>query len=1049
MGGGSLAEEGRGETRLFSREPDTESSIAHTHSPSALVEVSLSATRCVGRCESTGAVAVEPGTAHSASASGEDPFVLPSDGSGASQELAEAAAAAGSREGVAGETRGSAFSRNRAGTGQEGPAFETSGAAEPADRAGGSTPGVHSNAGYEPEDRTCSSWKSRDEDEREDTTYVGVDCFFLELPDGAVCCVAGLENLPPPAEVDERDSAEAQREFFLARLQCHNCLQLLEFDSRAQFVQCSSCQTLNAVQTRAHSGLRGGRAMIVICGRCSTRNISCLGSLYVECWQCHTVCQVDYPADGASVLGPGGNPRSQTGLGETSVSSRARLRRRLLSRRSFHRPRISWLRARRRGAPEAAVASGVSANVTGEGTTEPGPSAPRFLEAARRRSSRRPFAPFSSMRFLRRPFFSSRRHLSSTSLQRGFTHPEQSVERPAPAVAPAVRTPGGPFPRPNAGRQGPRPRISDGDLGEPEGRGAVPANSGVADRESHRLYRMPTSTFPRRTEPPPQETHRTARSLVGRSRPNSTVGQEGPHRAAVAMQISAESRGRFSVQPAASGVAEELLPGEEGASVAGGSFAPGQEARDRGGSLPDVGPSSAAGLHLREATAVSPHTLATVARHQEGGCDERPRRLPAQGVRSESSDSGGCAEAGVNERGPNRFRLSGMLKAQRAAEVEERGRSSAALSELESSQRESRSGCSGDTRPARPEAAEREARQNTAYSRNAGATRGELLPSGGAEGSHASQPLLEDAGTSALGRDTELGRYDASHGTRDVTNIPADFTSRSTIGHISNSSNSMTSNITSNRVASNYSTTMSHSNTTSTRSESNVFLSASFAPQASRRRGGGSSNGRRDATSAPTDRRTVVGRGRTFHFFSLCATTLLQRDTRIEGFADFRGFDGVAQSLGQNGWRRDPAESRPARGAGRQTGDSEDSHRFPGEDSNTMLALGGADDGQVGDGDRVSTEGTQFTHHLELDNGVLGVTERAQLNEQQQGSLPEWDAQRGSRARGAGGTAPRLGGADGTSAQPVRSIDGVEVVGNRKKLGRILTGVRRRKIVGG
>ncbi|EPT30721.1 zinc finger domain, LSD1 subclass domain-containing protein [Toxoplasma gondii ME49] len=1059
MGGGSLAEEGRGETRLFSRLPDAESSSAHTVSPSALLEVSLSATRCVGRCESTGAassfatlpVAVEPGTAHSPTASGEDPVVLTADGSGVLQELAEATAAAGIREGVAGEIRGSTFSRNRAGTGQEGTTVETSGAAEPDDRAGSSTPEVRSSAGYDSEDRRCSSWKSRDEDERDDTTYVGVDCFFLELPDGAVCCVAGLENLPPPAEVNERDSTEGQGEFFLARLQCHNCLQLLEFDSRAQFVQCSSCQTLNAVQTRAHSGLRGGRAMIVICGRCSTRNISCLGSLYVECWQCHTVCQVDYPADGAGVLGPGASSRSQTRLGETGVSSRARLRSRLLSRRSFHRPRISWLRTRRRGAPEAAVASGASANVAGEGTTEPGASAPRLLEAASRRSSRRLFAPFSSMRFLRRPFFSSRRHFSSTSLQRGFTHPEQSVERPAPAVAPATRTPGGSFPQPNAGRQGPTSWISEGDLGETEGRGAVPANLGGADRESHRLYRMATSTFPRRSEPLGQ-THRAARSLPGRSRPNSTGGQEGPHRAALAMQISAESWERFSVEPATSAVAEELLPSAEGASVAGGSFSPGQEARDRGRSLPDVGTSPAAGLQLREATTVPPNTVATVARHQEGECGERPRRLATQGVRSESSASEGCAETGVNERGSSRFRLSSLLNAQRAAEAEERERSSASVSELESSQRESRSGCSGDTRPARPEAAEREARQNTASSRNVGATRGELLPSGGAEGLHALQPLMDDAGTSALGRDTESGRYDASNETHDVTNNPADSTSRSTIGHRSNGSNSMTSNITSNRITSNYSTSMSHSNTASTRSESNVFLSASFAPPASRREGG-SSNGSGGAAFAPTDRRTFMGRGRTFHFFSFCATALLHRDTRIEGFADFRGFDTVAQSVDQNGRRRDPAESRSAPGAGRQTGDSEYSHRFPGVDSNTVAALRGVDDGQVGDGvgdgDRVSTEGPQFIHHLELDNDVLGGTERAQFNGQQQESLLGWDAERGSRARGSGGTSPRVVGADQTPARPVHGIDSVEVVGNRKKLGRILTGVRRRKTVGG
>lgn len=35
--------------------------------------------------------------------------------------------------------------------------------------------------------------------------------------------------------------------------------------------------------------------MIVICGRCSTRNVASLGSLLVQCWRCRAVCQVDYP----------------------------------------------------------------------------------------------------------------------------------------------------------------------------------------------------------------------------------------------------------------------------------------------------------------------------------------------------------------------------------------------------------------------------------------------------------------------------------------------------------------------------------------------------------------------------------------------------------------------------------------------------------------------------------------------------------------------------------------------------------------------------------
>ncbi|CBZ51863.1 conserved hypothetical protein [Neospora caninum Liverpool] len=358
------AADGRAETRPSSG-PETEAPVGHRTPSRASAFTALVATLSHTR-DSEGD---EPASEASSSAtppesillgsvqadgqSGEAQSDLVPAGSATSQELA---VDAGSHEDGASEARGAVL-RERT---ERGPvegctnaAGETEGQAS---RRGRSAATIPANADGESGDSTCRR-KFRGERAGPDA-YVGNDCFFLELPDGAVSCVAGLENLPASVEaVNGPNPGDAQQGPFLARLQCHNCLQLLEFDSRAQFVQCSSCLTLNAVQSQASNGLRGGRAMIVICGRCSTRNISCLGSLYVECWQCRTVCQVDYPAAGSGLLGPSGAERSRTG--ETGVSSEgSRLHRRLLSRRSFPRPRFRWLTSRRQGDSEAAALPG-------------------------------------------------------------------------------------------------------------------------------------------------------------------------------------------------------------------------------------------------------------------------------------------------------------------------------------------------------------------------------------------------------------------------------------------------------------------------------------------------------------------------------------------------------------------------------------------------------------------------------------------------------------------------------------------------------------------
>lgn len=66
------------------------------------------------------------------------------------------------------------------------------------------------------------------------------------LERGAEVCVR-LRAVSLQGDSDGGEEGASAGEVALSRIQCHNCLQLLEFDSRAQFVQCSSCLTLNAV----------------------------------------------------------------------------------------------------------------------------------------------------------------------------------------------------------------------------------------------------------------------------------------------------------------------------------------------------------------------------------------------------------------------------------------------------------------------------------------------------------------------------------------------------------------------------------------------------------------------------------------------------------------------------------------------------------------------------------------------------------------------------------------------------------------------------------
>ncbi|KAF8821960.1 zinc finger domain, LSD1 subclass domain-containing protein [Cardiosporidium cionae] len=112
--------------------------------------------------------------------------------------------------------------------------------------------------------------------------------FFVRNAKGNFYAMVGIENLPASTILEESEEEIGR----VARLLCYNCHQMLQFEAAAPFVQCGNCNRMNAVRTDA---IEGGQVMIVICGRCNSRNIAPLGSSYVECWLCHIVCEVNYP----------------------------------------------------------------------------------------------------------------------------------------------------------------------------------------------------------------------------------------------------------------------------------------------------------------------------------------------------------------------------------------------------------------------------------------------------------------------------------------------------------------------------------------------------------------------------------------------------------------------------------------------------------------------------------------------------------------------------------------------------------------------------------
>jgi len=105
--------------------------------------------------------------------------------------------------------------------------------------------------------------------------------FFIEIPDG------GVDSM---AAADSGGGAMLQVSS-KARLQCHSCSRLLEYDAGAQYVQCFSCSTMNAVQ---QGSVIGGRVLSMLCPVCHTTNLAPYGVNYVRCGTCSTVSQVSH-----------------------------------------------------------------------------------------------------------------------------------------------------------------------------------------------------------------------------------------------------------------------------------------------------------------------------------------------------------------------------------------------------------------------------------------------------------------------------------------------------------------------------------------------------------------------------------------------------------------------------------------------------------------------------------------------------------------------------------------------------------------------------------
>ena len=105
------------------------------------------------------------------------------------------------------------------------------------------------------------------------------DVFYVENPEG-VSSMAGSPEAFQPRSFSQRNNP---------RIVCHQCRLMLEYSRGASFVQCASCQALNAV---IEGTIQGGRTFNMICAVCGVSNLAPFGCRFVRCAECQTVSDV-------------------------------------------------------------------------------------------------------------------------------------------------------------------------------------------------------------------------------------------------------------------------------------------------------------------------------------------------------------------------------------------------------------------------------------------------------------------------------------------------------------------------------------------------------------------------------------------------------------------------------------------------------------------------------------------------------------------------------------------------------------------------------------
>jgi LSD1 subclass zinc finger protein len=105
------------------------------------------------------------------------------------------------------------------------------------------------------------------------------DVFYVENPEGCFA-IAGSPEAFQTASLLHANNP---------RLVCHQCRLMLEYSRGAAYVQCASCQALNAV---IEGTIQGGRTFNMICAVCGVSNLAPFGCRFVRCAECETVSDV-------------------------------------------------------------------------------------------------------------------------------------------------------------------------------------------------------------------------------------------------------------------------------------------------------------------------------------------------------------------------------------------------------------------------------------------------------------------------------------------------------------------------------------------------------------------------------------------------------------------------------------------------------------------------------------------------------------------------------------------------------------------------------------